>query len=105
MMLFSEMENNGKLSINRRKKFTATVPAEIFEAIESEYLKTEERWGRVLGLAGTLRLVDLAQLELEGWAVEALASAYRELTAMTHLRLLEQYGRGRGARDRLMPKS
>ena len=31
--------------------------------------------GRVLGLAGTLQLVDLAQLELEGWAAEAVATA------------------------------
>jgi Fic family protein len=31
--------------------------------------------GRVLGLAGTLLLVDLAQLELEGWAAEAVATA------------------------------
>jgi hypothetical protein len=33
------MEQNGKLSINRRKKFAATVPVEVFEAIEAEYLK------------------------------------------------------------------
>jgi Fic family protein len=33
------MEQNGKISINRRKKFAATVPEEIFDAIESEYLK------------------------------------------------------------------
>jgi len=31
--------------------------------------------GRVLGLASTLQLVDLAQLELEGWAAEAVATA------------------------------
>jgi len=33
------MEQNGKISVNRRKKFAATVPEEIFDAIESEYLK------------------------------------------------------------------
>jgi hypothetical protein len=33
------MEQNGKLSINRRKKFADIVPAEVFEAIEAEYLK------------------------------------------------------------------
>jgi hypothetical protein len=33
------MEQNGKISINRRKKFATTVPEEIFDAIESEYLK------------------------------------------------------------------
>jgi hypothetical protein len=33
------MEQNGKLSINRRKKFADTVPVEVFEAIEAEYLK------------------------------------------------------------------
>lgn len=33
------MEHNGKISINRRKKFAATVPEEIFDAIEAEYLK------------------------------------------------------------------
>jgi len=33
------MEQNGKLSANRRKKFAATVPEEIFDAIEAEYAK------------------------------------------------------------------
>jgi hypothetical protein len=33
------MEQNGKLSTNRRKKFADTVPVEVFEAIEAEYLK------------------------------------------------------------------
>ena len=33
------MEQKGKLSANRRKKFSAMVPAEIFDAIESEYAK------------------------------------------------------------------
>lgn len=31
--------------------------------------------GRVLGLAGSLQLLDRAQLELEGWAAEAVATA------------------------------
>lgn len=31
--------------------------------------------GRVLGLAGTLQLIDRAHLELEGWAAEAVATA------------------------------
>ena len=39
VLVLSCMEQNGKLSINRRKKFAATVPVEVFEAIESEYLK------------------------------------------------------------------
>jgi hypothetical protein len=33
------MEQNGKLSANRRKKFASTVPEEIFDAIEAEYMK------------------------------------------------------------------
>ncbi len=32
------MEQNGKLSTNHRKKFAATVPEEIFNAIEAQYL-------------------------------------------------------------------
>ena len=33
------MEQNGTLSASRRKKFTATVPEEIFDAIEAQYRK------------------------------------------------------------------
>jgi hypothetical protein len=33
------MEQNGKISINRRKKFATTVPEEIFDAIEAECLR------------------------------------------------------------------
>ena len=33
------MEQNGKISVNRRKKFANTVPEEIFDAIEAEFLK------------------------------------------------------------------
>jgi Fic family protein len=43
VLVLSCMEQNGKLSINRRKKFDATVPVEVFEAIESEYLKTRSK--------------------------------------------------------------
>jgi Fic family protein len=39
VLVLSCMEQNGKLSINRRKKFADTVPVEVFEAIEAEYLK------------------------------------------------------------------
>jgi Fic family protein len=39
VLVLSCMEQNGKLSINLRKKFATTVPVEVFEAIESEYLK------------------------------------------------------------------
>ena len=42
VLVLSCMEQNGKLSINRRKKFADTVPVEVFEAIEAEYLKA--RW-------------------------------------------------------------
>ena len=36
---------------------------------------------------------------------QSRATAYRELTDMTQLGLLEQYGQGRGARYRLVAKS
>ncbi|QWE19386.1 Fic family protein [Polynucleobacter corsicus] len=38
-LILACMEQNGKLSANRRKKFTTTVPEEIFNAIEIEYAK------------------------------------------------------------------
>ena len=38
-LILTCMEQNGKLSANRRKKFSATVPEEIFNAIEAEYMK------------------------------------------------------------------
>jgi len=38
-LILACMEQNGKLSANRRKKFAATVPEEIFDAIEAEYAK------------------------------------------------------------------
>lgn len=38
-LILACFEHSGKISINRRKKFAATVPEEIFDAIESEYLK------------------------------------------------------------------
>jgi hypothetical protein len=31
------LQNNGKVSANRRKKFADTVPAIVFEAIETEW--------------------------------------------------------------------
>lgn len=37
------MEQNGKLSINRRKQFALTVPVEVFDTIESEYAKVMGR--------------------------------------------------------------
>jgi hypothetical protein len=33
------MEQNGTLSVSRRKKFATTVPEEIFDAIEAQYKK------------------------------------------------------------------
>jgi Fic family protein len=39
VLVLSCMEQNGKLSTNRRKKFATTVPVEVFEAIEAEYMK------------------------------------------------------------------
>ena len=44
-------------------------------ALQSGLARARVAQGRVLGLAGTLQLVDLAQLELEGWAAEAVATA------------------------------
>ena len=38
-LILTCIEQSGKLSANRRKQFSATVPAEIFDAIESEYAK------------------------------------------------------------------
>ena len=38
-LILACMDQDGKLSINRRKKFAITVPEEIFNAIEAEYLK------------------------------------------------------------------
>jgi Fic family protein len=38
-LVLSCMEQNGKISINRRKKFATTVQTEIFDAIEKEYDK------------------------------------------------------------------
>jgi Fic family protein len=38
-LILTCMEQNGKLSANRRKKFATTVSEEIFDAIEAEYLK------------------------------------------------------------------
>jgi len=36
-LILTCMEQNGKLSANRRKKFVATVPDEIFDAVEAQY--------------------------------------------------------------------
>jgi hypothetical protein len=36
-LILTCMEQNGKLSANRRKKFVATVPEEIFDAVEAQY--------------------------------------------------------------------
>lgn len=33
------MEQNGTLSLSRRKKFAATVPDEIVDAVEAQYKK------------------------------------------------------------------
>ena len=44
-------------------------------ALQSSLARARVAQGRVLGLAGTLQLVDLAQLELEGWTAEAVATA------------------------------
>ena len=44
-------------------------------ALQPSLARARVAQGRVLGLAGTLQLVDLAQLELEGWAAEAVATA------------------------------
>ena len=44
-------------------------------ALQPTLARARVAQGRVLGLAGTLQLVDLAQLELEGWAAEAVATA------------------------------
>jgi len=38
-LILACMDQDGKLSINRRKKFAATVPEGVFNAIEAEYLK------------------------------------------------------------------
>jgi hypothetical protein len=38
-LILACMERSGKISINRRKKLATTVPEEIFDAIEAEYLK------------------------------------------------------------------
>ena len=44
-------------------------------ALQPTLARARVAQGRVLGLAGTLQLVDLAQLELESWAAEAVATA------------------------------
>ncbi len=38
-LILSCIENNGKISINRRKKFSITVQEEVFDAIEDEFKK------------------------------------------------------------------
>jgi hypothetical protein len=38
-LILSCIENNGKISINRRKKFSITVQEEVFDAIENEFKK------------------------------------------------------------------
>jgi Fic family protein len=38
-LILACMEHKGKISINRRNKFATTVPEEIFDAIEADYLK------------------------------------------------------------------
>jgi hypothetical protein len=38
VLIWACMDQDGKLSINRRKKFAATVPEEVFNAIEAQYL-------------------------------------------------------------------
>jgi hypothetical protein len=39
ILILACLDYGGKISSNRRKKFSATVPEEIFDAIEAEYLK------------------------------------------------------------------
>jgi replication initiation and membrane attachment protein DnaB len=38
-LILACMEQNGRISINRRKKFATTVQEEIFDAIEAAYLQ------------------------------------------------------------------